>query len=378
MKTIPVIEIDASRPPSERWRSLPKSLCRAGRTLADRTVAEMGDDRLRRLAEWMLDVTTVARNPYRAEIAAVAKQMGVPRRTALAANFAYELNQVALLGSGIWEKHAPRIANALRHIRGCCAPAAKRVLGCTAGAAYDPTLGMVHVRALDWDLDGLGRHTVIWHFTGAEAGDYYSVGWPGYVGVLSGMAPGRFSATINQASPFSAPSLQWPPSHLLRHVFENCPDYGDALATLHATPVCFPAFVMLVGVKPGQAAIVELTPAGNRIHAMRGCRPVAIANDYLTGKWRAASGLPGRTVRPDAKGRRTEYRRNRMLTELNRRKPATLGRAMGVIRDTDWLDNEATMQLMVFVPAAGQCLVIGQENQQPVAVGGTDPAQATA
>jgi hypothetical protein len=43
---------------------------------------------------------------------------------------------------------------------------------------------------MDWDLDGLGRHTVLWHHTGAEARDSHSVGWPGYCGCLSGNAQG--------------------------------------------------------------------------------------------------------------------------------------------------------------------------------------------
>jgi hypothetical protein len=127
------------------------------------------------------------------------------------------------------------------------------------------------------------QHTVIWHFQGAPAGDYYNIGWPGYVGMISGMAPGRFSATLNQAFPLGIPNLQWPPSHLLRHVFECASDYDEAIAILEAAKVCFPAFIMLVGTKAGQAAIVELTTQGNRVHAMQQRKPIAIGNDYLTG-----------------------------------------------------------------------------------------------
>src|SRR5690606_21707315 len=54
------------------------------------------------------------------------------------------------------------------------------------------------VRTLDWPFPGLGRHVEIAHQCG-EAGEFYSVTWPGYVGTLTALAPGRFGAAINQA-----------------------------------------------------------------------------------------------------------------------------------------------------------------------------------
>ena len=359
---------------------IPKKLFKAGATLARRTNAEISDKRLQRIAEIVLDSATAFRNPYKGEIAAWAKLIGIRRQECLTSNFSYELNQVAHWGAEKYEKVAPwvkvlgdevsrlwsKVVTDLTTVRGSA-------LACTAGAAYYPKLGNVLVRAMDWDLEGLGRHTVIWHHTGLDVGAYHSASWPGYVGVLSGNAPGRFAATINLAFPVSAPFIKgWPPSNLLRYVFENCTDYDDALATLHGTPVCFPAFVMLVGAKPGQSAAVELTPAENRIHEMRGRKPIAIGNDYLSGDWREAFDLSSATLKPHERGGRDEQRRNRMLTELNRRRPNTIERALASLQ-ADWIDNESTMQQMAFIPATGECLVIGLEDQEPVAIGHTGP-----
>jgi hypothetical protein len=379
MKTIPTIELDMAFPPSERFTLVPKRLLRAGAVLARRSNAEIGDKRLQRIAEVILDSATAFRNPYRGEIAAWAKLLDIRRKESLTANFAYELSQAASWGAEKYERIEPwvrvlgeevsqlwnKVLTDLTIVRGSH-------LACTAGAAYYPKLGNVLVRAMDWDLPGLGRHTVLWHHTGTDAGDYYSVGWPGYVGVLSGNAPRRFAASINLAFPISAPTMDWPPSHLLRWVFDNCTDFDDALATLHATPVCFPALVMLVGVHPGQAAVAELTPGENRIHAMSQRRPIAIANDYLSGDWREGFGLPGESVCVDEKGDRDENRRNRMLTELNRRKPNTIERALASVQ-VDWIDNECTMQQMAFIPATGECIVIGLAAQTPVGVVGVGP-----
>ena len=71
--------------------------------------------------------------------------------------------------------------------------------GCTSCARDDAEHGAPWLaRTLDWPFPGLGRHVEVVQMAGA-AGDFYSIAWPGFVGVLTGMAPGRFSAAINQA-----------------------------------------------------------------------------------------------------------------------------------------------------------------------------------
>ena len=69
--------------------------------------------------------------------------------------------------------------------------------GCTALAreqAGAPWLA----RTLDWPFPGLGRYLEVARMQG-PAGAFDNVGWPGYAGVLTASAPGRFAAAINQA-----------------------------------------------------------------------------------------------------------------------------------------------------------------------------------
>src|SRR5205814_9536639 len=107
---------------------------------------------------------------------------------------------------------------------------------------------------------------------------------PGLVGVLSGVARGRFSATINMApaNGDTLPNLAgWSAALLLRHVFETCDDYEDALRLLKREPAVFPTFVHLVGPAKGQAAGVAVYPQKqNRLHRFSG-EPLAITNHYL-------------------------------------------------------------------------------------------------
>ncbi|MHA3913655.1 hypothetical protein [Halovulum sp. GXIMD14793] len=74
----------------------------------------------------------------------------------------------------------------------------KTALACSAFALATPT-GPIHARNLDWWTENslLSTATLATRFTGAPAGEFTSIGWPGFAGVLSGVAPGRFAITLN-------------------------------------------------------------------------------------------------------------------------------------------------------------------------------------
>jgi hypothetical protein len=67
--------------------------------------------------------------------------------------------------------------------------------GCTTACRASETPGIY--RTLDW-LFRLGSDVVVARHVTA-AGHYYNVTWPGYLGVLTAIAPQRFSAALNQA-----------------------------------------------------------------------------------------------------------------------------------------------------------------------------------
>jgi hypothetical protein len=197
-------------------------------------------------------------NPYRQEIEALAAHMGEPGCVLL--NLSYE-----------WT--------------------------CTSGVGPAPgnggTGGSRLLRTLDWPLDGLGRNLVVAKRAG-DAGAYFDVTWPGFVGVATAMAPGRFSAAINQPPMRRlTPScgLDWvlnrwrawraralPPSHLLRRVFDECRTYAEAKAMLSAAPICIPAFFTLSGMAPGEGCVVERQEDGAAVHEA----PVSMANHWLS------------------------------------------------------------------------------------------------
>jgi hypothetical protein len=128
---------------------------------------------------------------------------------------------------------------------------------CTCGVADDPDGGVRLLRVLDWRQQGLGRALIVAWQRGS-AGDFANLTWPGFVGVTTAMAPGRFAVALNQA-PMMSRGLSWPgdwlagrigvwwsralpAAHLLRQVCERCSNYDDALDMLSRTPLCLPAF----------------------------------------------------------------------------------------------------------------------------------------
>ncbi|MBI3433702.1 MAG: hypothetical protein HY056_01265 [Proteobacteria bacterium] len=196
-----------------------------------------------------------SRSPYVAEIEAIAAALGFP---------------------GIWFLNGS--------YQWCCTALARDEDGA-------PWLA----RTLDWPYPGLGRGVEVARMSGA-AGDFYSATWPGYVGVLSAMAPARFAAAINQAPMRRHTGHRWlrpldlaanvagtligvrhmPPDQLLRDVFENCRDVGAARARLEQTPVARPVIYTLVGCRAGERFVIERTQTG---HATRSNDTVA-ANDW--------------------------------------------------------------------------------------------------
>ncbi len=169
---------------------------------------------------------------------------------------------------------------------------------CTTGAAADPDApGNRMLRTLDWPLDGLGTHVVV-ALEASPAGPYYNVTWPGAVGVLTAMAPGRFSAAINQA-PMRRFGLtivgDWivnrvrvwghrdlPPMHLLRQVFDRARTYAEAKAMLCETRLALPAFFTLSGLHPDESCLIERLETSAVIHDTKsGAPPVSVANQWI-------------------------------------------------------------------------------------------------
>jgi hypothetical protein len=172
-----------------------------------------------------------------------------------------------------------------------------------AGEAAGPQM----LRVLDWDLDGLGETLCVIRQRG-PAGEWLHIGWPGFAGAITALAPGRFAVAINQpplpltrlgavargrgaalaglvvdwaaARPAAWRSRALPPGHLLRQVCDAAPDYATALRLLRETPIAAAAAFTLAGTRRGEAAVIERAGAA---HALRPAAPVAAVANHWDG-----------------------------------------------------------------------------------------------
>ena len=150
---------------------------------------------------------------------------------------------------------------------------------------------------LDWRTPGLGRN-IIAARVACPKGPFVTLTWPGYTGVIQGVAKGRFAAALNQApmrrhtgnlaldwamnrrSVWQSPNST--PAHVLRHVFETASSFAEARAELIRAPLSSPAIFSLAGVSKSEMSIIERTE--HDAHVFDG--PGVAANHWQSPLWR--------------------------------------------------------------------------------------------
>jgi len=180
-------------------------------------------------------------------------------------------------------------------------------IACTSAAVPAKPGGFRLVRVLDWKLQGTGRTLILARQSGL-AGDFLNLTCPGFSGVMTGMAEGRFAAAINlpplEGNWVLGRLRQWrrgglPPVHLLRQVFETAPDYETARRMLIETRLAGPAFFTLVGPGPSEGCIIERSPFEAAVRPA----PAAVANHWVS------MAKPGKGKNKDSLGRQQAMER---------------------------------------------------------------------
>jgi len=321
-KDVPVLPVDLSLPEGRRW----DAVMSATKPQALQVVAAASEEmRLVPVTAQYLFGRLYKRwgGLYIPEINSIAKALNVFSGKAIMLNCAYELSHLYL----------------------------PRPFGCTAGVRHVDGKGMVHVRTLDWNMPEIGDATCVFRFS-KGAREFFAVGVPGMVGVLSGMVPGAYSVTINWAPPWGWPNFDFGPSFLLRDVLENVDTYAEAVKVLRDTPLSTSVFFTVCGVNAGEGCVIERTKKDFVVREMEQ-GTVVQANHHVDAKFAEHNSMV--KVMEDAaflaeSGVRAEQliaglrncRENDVLVDLLGSKPV--------------LNNE-TVQKMVFCPAQGELQV---------------------
>jgi hypothetical protein len=151
-----------------------------------------------------------------------------------------------------------------------------------SSALLDEQQRPLHIRTLDWPLDGLGEHTA--HFLIRRSGrlQYHSITWPGMIGCFTVVKPGCFSVSLNARYTVDSDEeldayfymqrmgaffwmatwhRAWIVGHLIRHVADTCNSYDDAVRLLSSAPLLTPAYFAVCGVNAGQGCIISRNDA---------------------------------------------------------------------------------------------------------------------
>ena len=220
------------------------------------------------------------------------------------------------------------------------------MFACTAFAVETPG-GILHARNLDWwtENSALVRHTAICHFVGAPAGPFTTVGWPGFIGAFSGIAPGRFAVTLNAVLSLDPPQPALPVELLLRTALEEARSFEQARALLSQTPIPCDCLLLLTGTSPEELVVIERTPARHALRVPRAGQ-IAVTNGYL----QLDAGI-GST--PSALLSSTCQRLDRVEKLLENRRPLNQDECLQYLNDPE-IRMDMTVQQMVFCAAAGE------------------------
>jgi hypothetical protein len=314
---VPEIDLDLSLAPAERWRTLGPH-AEAARRLLDcylRDLSQLGS--FAPVIESYADA--FVEPEHRAEIASIAKIVGRPENDVLLGSLYYD--------------------------------AFRQLIGCTAFACDGPD-GPIHARNLDWWTEDkmLARLTcVVNAHDGNAIGPYRMVTWPGFIGALSGLAPGRFSVTLNAAISNERPSLAAPVVLVLRRALESCRDFGEAMALLERTPIAADCLLLVAGTRQGEMAVIERTSTRAAVRGPeRGF--VAVTNDYRT-LAAVGSAKVGNRLQETACGRF-----DRAVERLSEALPANPAACLQILSDPT-VRMSITVQQMVMVPRTGELTV---------------------
>lgn len=159
-----------------------------------------------------------------------------------------------------------------------------RNLGCTSAAYFSDTLGMVHIRNLDWELNGLQGATRKFSFK-KEDRIFHTIGILGLIGALSGNVPGRYSVTLNFAPLKEMPIFnEYSPLILLRKVLEECNTFDEALEALSKIPIASNCLYLLSGIKKNESCIIERTQYDSVVRFTESDKQV-LANSFCATKF---------------------------------------------------------------------------------------------
>lgn len=255
----PQFTIDLGQPPAERF------------DVVDAEIISRAADLLRTVrtdlpakARWVAPLVNVRTGfRFRPEAMAIARATAVDWRWVMVANVLYDL--------------------------------AMAYMGCTTVALCTDD-GPVVARNMDWwPEDKLAAASCTFRFVRDGRLEYAIAGWPGSIGVVTGLSARGFAVVLHVV--FSQERYRltgYPVLLFLRRVLERAADFDQAVRMLSEKKLFTSALIAVVGTENRQRVCIERTPSRAALRWGQDGRPLVIANHYV-----AARRWQKRDLRPE-------------------------------------------------------------------------------
>ena len=241
----PVINLDLDKPPAQRHRNIPPEALAKGRRLLEAVTQEIPP-----AAKPLADLVRLrTQGRFHEEACSISRLIGGSWRDLVLANIIYDL---ALFRCG-----------------------------CSTIALETPA-GPVLARNMDWCPEDLLAQTsyLIQSFRSGRL-VYANAGWPGGIGVVSGLSGRGFAIVLNAVLGLEGVSVTGYPVLLhIRRVLEDAADFASAVSMLATERLAAPCLLTVVGTENDQRVVIERTP---KRHAQRWAepdRPLLTTNHY--------------------------------------------------------------------------------------------------
>jgi len=241
----PTLHIDLNESPKRRYAALPATAIQSGKRLLA-AVLRVIPPTVKIFAD-AVRLRTASR--FHAEAVGLARYLGASWRDIVLANISYDL----MLS----------------------------FLGCSTVALPTPR-GPVLARNMDWrPEDLLAQASYLVHYERGGARLFSNAGWPGAIGVVSGMSARGFALVLNAAlGPERSSSFGYPVLLHLRRVVEDALDFDEALRLLTDQHLAVGGLITLVGSDNRQRVVIERTPKRHALRWPNGDEPLIATNDY--------------------------------------------------------------------------------------------------
>ncbi len=218
--------------------------------------------------------------------------------------------------------------------------ALKLVFGCTAFSLATEH-GNLHARNLDWwsENDLLKKYTKIFDFERDGKTIFSSVGWPGFIGVFSGLKTQKYAITLNAVLSQEQPKLAPPITFKIREVLESKHSYADAVKILATDSIASDCLLLVTGTNEQERLVIERTPTMGYIRKHDAKNNLVVTNGYLK--------MANKNIESDVLQESSCGRQDRTLELLNKVKPESIQDCFQILDDAK-IKMNITMQQMVF------------------------------